>query len=44
MTGFITGSKAFEEGERVTTSKIESGEFESGSVVMTSSGSKYFLK
>lgn len=45
VTGFITGSAAFREGERVTTSKLAANQtVESGNVVKTVSGSKYFLK
>jgi hypothetical protein len=43
VTGFITGSDNFEEGERITTSPIASGDIGSGEVVQTGSGSKYFL-
>jgi len=43
ITGFITGSPSFEEGEKVTTSPIGKGEVKSGNVVQTTSGSKYFL-
>ena len=44
VSGFISGSSAFAEGERITTSPIEKGtEIKSGSVVVTASGSKYFL-
>lgn len=43
VTGLITGSPNFSEGERVTTSPIVKGEIESGQVVQTGSGSKYFL-
>lgn len=41
ITGFITGSKAFSEGESITTSPIVG--FSDGGLVQTSSGSKYFL-
>lgn len=43
VTGFITGSPNFEEGEKITTSPIASGEISDGNVVQTGSGSKYFL-
>eukprot|EP00557_Chaetoceros_sp_GSL56_P008337 CAMPEP_0176505254 /NCGR_PEP_ID=MMETSP0200_2-20121128/16395_1 /TAXON_ID=947934 /ORGANISM="Chaetoceros sp., Strain GSL56" /LENGTH=1628 /DNA_ID=CAMNT_0017904793 /DNA_START=134 /DNA_END=5020 /DNA_ORIENTATION=+ len=43
ITGFITGSSSFGEGDRITTSEIVSGVFESGQVVKTSSGSRYYL-
>ncbi len=45
ITGFITGSASFREGERITTSKLAPKQkIEAGSVVTTVSGSKYFLK
>ena len=43
ITGLITGSKNFSEGERVTTSPIVKGKVEVGEVVTTGSGSRYFL-
>ena len=43
VTGFISGSSAFRDGERVTTSPIKSGKIANGQVVTTGSGSKYFL-
>ena len=43
VTGRITGSSQFDENEKVTTSPIASGDFKSGSVVTTKSGSRYFL-
>jgi hypothetical protein len=43
ITGFISGSKNFSEGERVTTSPIVKGKVEVGEVVTTGSGSRYFL-
>ena len=44
VTGFITGSPNFSEGERVTTSKLAPNQIvEAGVVVTTVSGSKYFL-
>lgn len=43
ITGFISGSPNFGEGEKVTTSSIAAGSVESGEVVQTGSGSKYFL-
>jgi len=42
ITGLITGSKSFNEGEKVTTSPIK-GDIKSKTVVETISGSKYFL-
>jgi len=45
ISGTITGSSNFKEGERVTTSKLAAGQVPaSGKVVSTASGSKYFLK
>jgi len=43
ITGFISGSNAFSAGEKVTTSPIGKGELQSGNVIQTQSGSKYFL-
>jgi len=43
VTGLISGSKSFADGERVTTSPIVKGKIESGEVVTTGSGSRYFL-
>lgn len=43
ITGFISGSPNFAEGEKVTTSPISGGTISSGQVVQTGSGSKYFL-
>lgn len=43
ITGIITGSKAFKDGERVTTSAIKKGMVAKNEVVITGSGSKYFL-
>lgn len=45
LTGLISGSTSFKEGEKVTTSKLAPGQkVQSGNVVTTVSGSKYFLK
>jgi hypothetical protein len=44
ITGFITGSPTFAEGEQVTTSPIARGNISAGEVVVTNSGSKYFLQ
>jgi len=44
ITGLISGSPNFKEGERVTTSMIVNGRIESGEVVTTGSGSRYFLE
>jgi hypothetical protein len=43
ITGIISGSKAFDDGERVTTSIIKNGTIAKNEVVVTGSGSKYFL-
>jgi hypothetical protein len=43
ITGFISGSSTFPEGEKVTTSPIVSEVIQNGEVVRTGSGSKYFL-
>lgn len=43
VTGKIYGSPNFNEGERIETSPIETGEFVNGGVVTTNSGSRYFL-
>lgn len=43
VTGFITGSPSFSEGERITTSPITGGSPAAGEVVKTGSGSRYFL-
>merc|ERR1711865_368709 len=43
ITGIISGSDNFEEGERVTTSAIAKGKIMANQVVTTGSGSKYFL-
>jgi hypothetical protein len=44
ITGIITGSSAFPDGERITTSPIAGGLVRSGQIVTTSSGTKYFLQ
>jgi len=43
ISGIITGSINFDEGEQVTTSMITSGRIDQGEVVTTGSGSRYFL-
>ncbi len=43
ISGRIRGSPNFRDGEQVTTSQIVQGRIESGSVVKTGSGSRYFL-
>jgi hypothetical protein len=45
LTGFISGSNSFKDGEKVTTSKLAPGQTVTpGKVVTTISNSKYFLK
>ena len=44
ITGIISGSINFNEGERVTTSPLAKGKVASNEVVTTGSGSKYFLE
>ena len=43
ITGNISGSKSFNEGEKITTSPIAKGLVVPGEVVTTGSGSRYFL-
>lgn len=44
ITGFIWGSKRFEDGDKITTSKLAPGQnIESGSTVQTVTGSLYFI-
>jgi len=43
ITGIISGSINFNEGERVTTSMITKGIIDQGEIVTTGSGSRYFL-
>ena len=43
ISGRISGSPNFKQGELITTSQIQRGRIDSGSVVQTGSGSKYFL-
>jgi hypothetical protein len=43
ITGIISGSPGYDDGDRVTTSAIASGTVEAGEVVQTGSGSKYYL-
>ena len=43
ITGIISGSKSFKDGERVTTSMISRGRITRGEVVTTGSGSRYYL-
>jgi hypothetical protein len=43
ITGKITGSASFSEGEKVTTSPIATGKIDGGEIVKTGSGSRYFL-
>ena len=44
ITGIISGSASFPDGEKITTSPIAKGTIDSGEVVFTKSGSKYFLQ
>lgn len=44
VTGLVSGSRGFTDGQRITTSPIQSGTFASGEVVKTGSGSRYFLE
>lgn len=44
VTGFISGSKSFKEGEKVTTSPIAKGKVGAEEIVTTGSGSRYFLE
>jgi hypothetical protein len=43
ISGKISGSASFNEGERITTSPIASGKVDEGEIVKTGSGSRYFL-
>lgn len=43
VTGIISGSKSFNDGEKVTTSMIAKGKIAKGEIVTTGSGSRYFL-
>lgn len=43
ITGLISGSNIFSDGDRVTTSPISKGKIEKFEVVTTGSGSRYFL-
>jgi hypothetical protein len=43
ITGFIRGTSQFRDGEKITTSPIANGKIFSGELVVTSSGTKYFL-
>jgi hypothetical protein len=44
VTGFIRGSNQFRDGEKITTSSISKGNLKSGEVIVTASGTRYFLK
>jgi hypothetical protein len=44
ITGFIRGAIQFRDGEKITTSPIAKGSISSGELVVTSSGTRYFLK
>ena len=43
ISGLIFGSPAYDDGERITTSPIVRGDIADGSLVVSGSGSKYFL-
>ena len=43
ITGIVSGSRGFDDGDRVTTSPIASGTVAPGQLVRTGSGSRYFL-
>jgi hypothetical protein len=43
ISGLVSASPNFADGERVTTSPITAGVVDEGSVVKTGSGSKYYL-
>lgn len=43
ITGLVKGSRIFADGDKITTSAIASGNLESGEIVRTGSGSRYFL-
>ncbi len=43
ISGIISGSPNFSDGEKITTSPIVKGSIKSGEVVKTGSGSSYFL-
>ena len=43
ITGLVRGSRNFADGDKITTSPIAKGKIESGQVVRTGSGSRYFL-
>jgi membrane-bound lytic murein transglycosylase len=43
ISGRISGSPNFKSGELITTSQIQKGRIESGEVVQTGSGSRYYL-
>uniref|UniRef100_A0A7S2NW89 Uncharacterized protein n=1 Tax=Leptocylindrus danicus TaxID=163516 RepID=A0A7S2NW89_9STRA len=43
ISGFISGSPAFDDGDAITTSPIASGEVVGGNIVQTGSGSRYYL-
>jgi hypothetical protein len=44
ITGFISGSPAFPDGENITTSPIAKGTIKPGELVVTSSGTRYLLQ
>ena len=44
ITGLVSGSRGFGDGQRITTSPIASGTIGPGEVIKTGSGSRYFLQ
>lgn len=44
VSGQVTGSRNFNQGEKITTSRIAKGTIANGEVVTTGSGSRYFLE
>lgn len=43
ITGLVSGSRGFDDGQRITTSPIATGTVAPGQIVKTGSGSRYFL-
>lgn len=44
VSGLVSGSRVFDDGERITTSPIAKGDISSGQIVTTGSGSRYYLE
>ena len=44
ISGRVSGSKAFDDGDKITTSPIAKGTIANGEIVTTGSGSRYFLE